>query len=83
MYVVISIIESLALKYSFKYTISHKERELGIFYLQRDYVYIALDIEVKDSIKVNMVSRPYKVIPIWTCSINELEDTLRERISQF
>ena len=83
MKVVISIIESLALKYVFKCIISHKEMELGIFYLQKDYVYIALDIELKDKVRVNMVSRPYKVIPIWECSIKELEFSLGERLSLF
>jgi len=83
MKVVISIIESLALKYGYKCIISHTERELGIFYLQKDYVYIALDIEYKDEIRVNMVSRPYKVIPIWECSIKEFEFSLGERLSLF
>jgi len=83
MRVVTSIIEDLSLKYGFKCTIAHKEREIGIFYLQREYVYIALDIEYKDEIKVNMVSRPYKIIPIWTCSINELEGALKDRLSLF
>jgi hypothetical protein len=83
MKVVISIIEDLSLKYGFKCNVAHKEKELGIFYLQREYVYIALDIEYKDEIKVNMVSRPYKIIPIWTCSINELEGALKERLSLF
>lgn len=58
MRVVVSIIESLALKYGFKCIVSHKDRELGIFYLQRGYVYIAVDIELKDIVRVNMVSRP-------------------------
>lgn len=83
MRVVVSIIESLALKYGFKCIISHKERELGIFYLQRDHVYIVLDIELGEKIRVNMVSKPYKVIPIWECNINELEGSLSERLSLF
>ena len=83
MKVVISIIESLALKYGFNCSISHTDKDLGIFYLQRDHVYIVLDIELGERIRVNMVSRPYKVIPIWECNINELEGMISERLSLF
>lgn len=83
MKVVTSIIESLALKYSFKCSISHSDKELGIFHLSKDHIYIVIDIDMKDTIKVNMVTRPYKVIPIWSCTISTLEQTLKDRISLF
>jgi len=83
MKVVISIIESLALKYGFNCSISHTDKDLGIFHLQRDYIYIAVDIEFKEQIRVNMVSRPYKVLPIWKCSIHTLEQTLIDKLNLF